>query len=352
MPKSKRHTTIALTAVKKKNKFETKRAHYTKVQEALDDCSHVFVLVPHNMRTAHIRALRERFPGSRFFIGKNTITIRALGTDEASEYKPNLHKLSPHLYGDCMLFVTTEDKQEVLDFFKAHRSVEYARGGFVPIETIERHPGPLDLPHSLEPYLRQLGMPTRLHGGVVHLEGEYQLCLAGKPISHEQARLLQHFEIKLAEFHIEVVAVWSNDGTVEILDDPLEPKAKRQIKPTVAKKTKKNGKGKAAQKDTSGSDESGDDIMEDDSDDSDNDNDDNDDDNNNNNDEGNDDEDGDDEDGDDDEAAAQDEGHSKGTTDDSKGDDNGDEDGEDNGDSEEEDGESGNPNDSENEADD
>jgi Insertion domain in 60S ribosomal protein L10P len=115
-------------------------------------------------------------------------------------------------------------------------------------------------------------MPTRLKNGVIHLESEYVLCSAGKPISPEQAKLLKllgisiplssrHLlspllspflplsrpplpppsslpsslfsllfsntppitEIKLAEFHIDVIGVWSQDGTVSIFEEDVAP---------------------------------------------------------------------------------------------------------------------------------
>jgi len=220
MPKSKRHTTISLSVVKKKNKVEHKQKHYEQLQENIDQYKHVFVVRPFNMRNSQLQQLRERFADSKIFIGKNRTMARALGADEASEIKPNIHKLSALLHGECMIFMTNEDKKDMLDFFRVHKVLDFARGGFEPIETIERHPGPIELAHSLEPHLRKLGMPTRLKNGVIYLENEYVLCQAAQPISPEQAKLLKLLNIKLADFHFEVAGVWSADGeTVEIFDD-------------------------------------------------------------------------------------------------------------------------------------
>ena len=215
MPKSKRPTRVSLSVVKKKNKLEHKQKHYELIQESLDKHTHLFVLKPHNMRNSQLKALRERFIGSDFFIGKNRIMARALGTEEASEYKLNTRKMANLLHGERILFITSDDKDDVLDYFRTQKVVDYARGGFVPIETIERHPGPIQLNHSLEPHLRALGMPTRLKNGIIHLENEFVLCSAGKAITPEQAKLLKLLEIKLAEFRLDVLGVWSQDGTVE-----------------------------------------------------------------------------------------------------------------------------------------
>lgn len=147
----------SLLTVVKKNKVEHKQKHYENIQASLDNHKHLFVLKPHNMRNSQLKELRDRFvtseyvlfslfrssslflsplplfpsPSSQawmihlspissafiaslslispslpssflsqshnkcsFFIGKNRIMARALGTDAASEYKNNLHKMS------------------------------------------------------------------------------------------------------------------------------------------------------------------------------------------------------------------------------------------------------------------
>jgi len=222
MPKSKRPSRVALSVVTKKNKVEHKQKHYELIQESLDKHTHMFVLKPNNMRNAQLKSLRDRFATGDFFIGKNRVMARAIGSDEASEYKTNLHKLSNLLHGERVLFITSDDKDDILDYFRTQKTLDFARGGFVPIETIERHPGPIQLSHSLEPLLRSLGMPTRLKNGVIHLESEYVLCSAGQPITPEQAKLLKLLEIKLAEFRMDVLGVWSKDGTTTLFDEEEE----------------------------------------------------------------------------------------------------------------------------------
>eukprot|EP00026_Physarum_polycephalum_P014728 Phypoly_transcript_15275.p1 GENE.Phypoly_transcript_15275~~Phypoly_transcript_15275.p1 ORF type:complete len:245 (-),score=56.81 Phypoly_transcript_15275:77-811(-) len=228
MPKSKRHTRVALSVVKKKNKVEHKQKHYGLIQESLDKHNTLFVLKPHNMRNAQLKQLRDRFISSDFFIGKNTTMARALGVNPASEYKNNLHKMSKLLHGERILLITSDDKDDILDYFKTQKVVDYARGGFVPIENITRHPGPIELSHSLEPHLRALGMPTRLKNGVIHLENEYVLCTAGKAITPEQAKLLKLLEIKLAEFYIDVVGIWTEDGTTTFFEEEEEEEGEEE----------------------------------------------------------------------------------------------------------------------------
>ena len=54
-----------------------------------------------------------------------------------------------------------------LRFFKSYRVEEYARSGNIATETVELHEGPLTFAHShtIEPQLRQLGLPTALVKG-------------------------------------------------------------------------------------------------------------------------------------------------------------------------------------------
>jgi mRNA turnover protein 4 len=79
------------------------------------------------------------------------------------------------------------------------------------VETIERHPGAIELPFTLEPTLRKLGMPTILKSGEIQLLGEYSLCRAGVPLNVAAAKLLKVFEIKLAELSVSLKMVFSDE---------------------------------------------------------------------------------------------------------------------------------------------
>jgi hypothetical protein len=55
--------------------------------------------------------------------------------------------------------------------------------------------------------------------GVVYLTEEYTVCREGDTLTPEQARLLKLLDWKMAEFKISFQAVWSQDGTLQLLDD-------------------------------------------------------------------------------------------------------------------------------------
>eukprot|EP01111_Echinosteliopsis_oligospora_P018623 TRINITY_DN865_c0_g1_i1.p1 TRINITY_DN865_c0_g1~~TRINITY_DN865_c0_g1_i1.p1 ORF type:complete len:255 (-),score=51.38 TRINITY_DN865_c0_g1_i1:21-677(-) len=216
MPKHKRSKMVTLQSVTGKNSTEKKEKIVKGLQEAVDEYRTILVLSTENVRTTKMKEVRQQYPRSRFFFGKNRVISFTLGKDAESEIKPNLHQVSELLQGECVLMFTNEDKDEMIEFFKTFKEVDYARTGFIPTDTIIKHPGPIDLPHNLEPTIRTLGMPTKLRNGVIQLEGEYTLCTEGTPISSEQAQLLKMLDIKLAEFTINVKASWQNDGTFQL----------------------------------------------------------------------------------------------------------------------------------------
>lgn len=69
--------------------------------------------------------------------------------------------------------------------------MEYARAGFVAPYSVELPEGPLpQFQHSMEPQLRQLGMPTALQKGVIILIKPYKVCQKGDVLTSEQAQIL------------------------------------------------------------------------------------------------------------------------------------------------------------------
>lgn len=116
-------------------------------------------------------------------------------------------------------------------FFDSFSEPDYARSGFIATETRVLPQGPLTLDFSLEPRLRQLGLPTVLKDGVIQLLGDFTVCKDGEKITPEQGKLLvplilhhshpssshcqKLLDIKLSEFALHPVCYWGPDGEFE-----------------------------------------------------------------------------------------------------------------------------------------
>ena len=161
MPKSKRDKKISLTRVEKKAGLETKAALVEKVRESVDNYARLFVFQVVNMRNNKLKAARETWSHSQFFIGKNRVLMKALGVSEEEEYSDNLHLVSRCIKNECGLLLTNQDREEVIKFFDSHQESDFARTGGVATETLELEEGPLpQFSHSMEPHLRKLGLPV------------------------------------------------------------------------------------------------------------------------------------------------------------------------------------------------
>ncbi|KAJ3032864.1 mRNA turnover 4 [Rhizophlyctis rosea] len=68
----------------------------------------------------------------------------------------------------------------------------------------------------MEPQLRALGMPTALVNGVVTVRSEFTVCREGEPLTPEQAQLLKHFYIQMADFHVNITCYWHDNEFHEL----------------------------------------------------------------------------------------------------------------------------------------
>ncbi|CAG2066896.1 unnamed protein product [Timema podura] len=108
-------------------------------------------------------------------------------------------------------------ESEVLEWFKNYSRQDFARSGTIAEDTLVLNEGPLtQFPGSLEPRLRQLGLPTQLKGGVVSLLQDVTVCTEGKVIMPEQARILRLLGRETSRFTLSVQCRWGKDGNFKI----------------------------------------------------------------------------------------------------------------------------------------
>lgn len=209
MPKSKRDKKISLTKTSKKG-LALKQQIVEDVRNCVEKYARIFLISVHNMRNNKLKDLRAEWKDSRFFFGKNKVIALALGKSSKDEITEGIHELSTSLKGQCGLLFTNRKKHEVLKWMEEYEEADYARSGFVVQETIILPEGPMpDFPHSIEPHLRQLGMPTALQKGVVTLIKEYTVCKSGQTLTPEQARILKLLDKTLATFKMIPLGVFS-----------------------------------------------------------------------------------------------------------------------------------------------
>lgn len=79
-------------------------------------------------------------------------------------------------------------------WFRSYSEGDYARSGNTSTETIHLPAGPLTMfPHNLEPYLRELGLPTTLEKGIIYF---FYLILDSQTYDSEMPKIPYCFKCK------------------------------------------------------------------------------------------------------------------------------------------------------------
>ena len=182
----------------------------------------VYLFKYKNFRNDKFKELRDSLRhSSKLCLGSSKKMRVALGTEPSHEYKTNLSQLAEHVKGSVGLLFTRLPRQEVQSVIDGFQHTDYARAGTRATEDVALEAGPVlqygePIAHTLEPTLRQHGMPTKLIKGVVHLVSDYDVCEKGKVLNTHQAALLRVFGIPMAVFKMKLVGVWENDAYEEL----------------------------------------------------------------------------------------------------------------------------------------
>ncbi|CAL1608197.1 unnamed protein product [Knipowitschia caucasica] len=210
MPKSKRDKKVSLTKTAKKG-LELKQKLIEELRKCTDTYTNLFIFSVENMRNNKLKDVRTAWKHSRFFFGKNKVMMVALGKRNTDEYKDNLHKVTKHLRGEVGVLFTNKTKEEVQEYFSLFKDVDFARAGNVAQMAVTLDEGPLEqFTHSMEPQLRQLGLPTALKKGVVTLLKDHEVCKEGDVLTPEQARILKLLGVEMAEFKVQIKCMWNS----------------------------------------------------------------------------------------------------------------------------------------------
>ncbi|XP_063231154.1 mRNA turnover protein 4 homolog [Bacillus rossius redtenbacheri] len=229
MPRSKRDKKVSLTKVKKKTGLALKQKFIESINNLVTEFENIFVFEFEKMPNEKLKEMKSEWRPSKFVIGKNRLLLIALGKNKESEASKNLHKLSKRIVGQCGLLFTNEAEGVVMKWFADYSRLDFARPGTEAKETVSLPEGPLEqFPHSIEPYLRQLGMPTSLNNGVVTLTKEYTVCQQGKILKPEQTKILKLLGRKTTEFKMQIKCMWSKSGKFKSYSKSGEPKKSKK----------------------------------------------------------------------------------------------------------------------------
>ena len=217
MPKSKRDQKVTLSKTQKKGRAR-KETILQEVRGCVGQYGAAYVFTAENMRNAALKDVRAKLASSRIFFGRNKLIAAALGRTSAEEQADGLSQVAKAvLGGEAGLIFTSKSAAELRRVFDETQVAEFARAGVEATRDVELDAGPLaGFPHSMEPYLRKLGLPTLLANGVVTLLADYSVCSEGQELNGEQAKLLQLLDIKMATFALTLKCRWSADDFLEL----------------------------------------------------------------------------------------------------------------------------------------
>jgi mRNA turnover protein 4 len=216
MPKSKRAQTVTLSKTQKKGR-DRKSSIIDEVRGCCDTYRTVYAFDADNMRNAALKEVRAKLSGSRIFFGRTKLLTAALGRSPSEEYRDGICQVAKALAGgEAGLIFTNEAHDTVERVLNETQVPEFARAGNEASQDHHLEEGPLhNFPHNMEPYLRKLGLPTKLDRGVVTLLAPYTVCQKGMPLESDQAKLLQLLGIKMAVFKLSLRCRWCGDGDYE-----------------------------------------------------------------------------------------------------------------------------------------
>ena len=216
MPRSKRNKVVSLTKVKKKGR-SAKEEMVESIQQALSSYKRSFVISFENMRTGPFKKIQGQMRDSKFYIGKNKVVQVALGRSPEEESVDNSHQLSKFMRGQvCLLFTNKSDK-ELQSYISALDEPDFAKAGTKATYTVFLQKGTealADKGHGMEPYLRQLGLPTKLNMQKIELLADTFVCREGQELSVEQCKILKLLGHQMAKFTLKLLATRDQKGKV------------------------------------------------------------------------------------------------------------------------------------------
>ena len=223
MPKSKRNRVVPLSKVTKKGPGEKKERQVKNIHKYLKQYKYCYVFTYKNMTNIAMNSLKEYFKDSIFMIGKNHVMQVGLGKTVEEEAKEGSSNLNKFLKGNCGLFFTDKDPDDIINYFKEYSSPYFGNVGSISNQTLILKrgfdPHLNDFPSSMESQFRQLGMNIKIDDAKFCLLDDYIVCQEGKELTPDQSKMCKHLNIYLDEFKIYIKAYLGNNGLFKEVDD-------------------------------------------------------------------------------------------------------------------------------------
>eukprot|EP00612_Vaucheria_litorea_P004384 CAMPEP_0171463154 /NCGR_PEP_ID=MMETSP0945-20130129/6918_1 /TAXON_ID=109269 /ORGANISM="Vaucheria litorea, Strain CCMP2940" /LENGTH=178 /DNA_ID=CAMNT_0011989849 /DNA_START=199 /DNA_END=735 /DNA_ORIENTATION=+ len=162
------------------------------------------------MRTTLMKKVKLDFKKSgQFYFGKNTLIKLALSREESNEYFTHSNRVSANISGQCGLLATNESQSKVKKYFDQLNFPDFANAGFVPTKTVYLEEGPTKWPISMMERFQSLGVVVNVKDSKLCVAQKFALCVEGKPLSPEQAKLLVLQDLKIGHFKPILVCFFS-----------------------------------------------------------------------------------------------------------------------------------------------
>jgi mRNA turnover protein 4 len=218
MPKSKRNRVIPLSKVTKKDFNDKKIKLVSRIEKYLSKYKFCYFFSYKNMTNLAMQSLKEYFSTSVFIVGKNKVM------NVAFKLHNNKYNIENYLKGNCGLFFSDIEPDEIIEYFSKYSSPYYAKQGTIANKTIILKRGfdenLKDFPSNMFSQLRQLGLNVKLDNGQFCLLDDYELCKEGKEITSDQSKMIKHLGIYMDEFKIYIKAyIPKNGDLIEIEKD-------------------------------------------------------------------------------------------------------------------------------------
>lgn len=123
--------------------------------------------------------------------------------------------------GSVALLFTDHSEKEVTKLLAKYEEPDYAKAGVKATFTVFLPKGTealKDYGHGLEPYLRGLGLPTKLNMQKIELLADTFVCRQDEVLSVEQAKILKLLGHKMSNFKLGMLASRDSKGKFKHTD--------------------------------------------------------------------------------------------------------------------------------------